>query len=135
MHAMRHEARYGVLLAGAAALLLLTGCSGASDAEATDVALAFEDASGDPRMRCDLLAPGTRAVFESEAAARCAEAIGNVPLPGGEVTAVEVWGGDAQIRLGRETVFLTETDEGWRVTAAGCEPRGAAPYDCEVQGP
>jgi len=58
-----------------------------------------------------------------------------VPLTGGEVRQVEIWGGDAQVRLGDDTVFLTETGAGWRVTAAACEPRGEAPYDCEVEGP
>jgi hypothetical protein len=50
------------------------------------------------------------------------------------VESVEVWGRDAQVRLGGDTVFLTETDAGWRVTAA-CRPRGEAPYECQVEGP
>ena len=48
---------------------------------------------------------------------------------------MEVWGGDAQVRLGGDTVFLTETPTGWRVTAAACEPRGELPYECQVEGP
>jgi hypothetical protein len=99
------------------------------------VATAFEDPSGDPQARCDLLAPATLATFESDSSAPCPDAIADVPLPGGDVTSVEVWGGDAQVRLGSDTLFLTETDTGWRVTAAGCEPRGEAPYECEVEGP
>ncbi|MGY1604936.1 hypothetical protein [Geodermatophilus sp. SYSU D00815] len=127
--------RSSALLAGAGALALLAGCSSAAEPDVRAVATAFEDPAGDPQARCDLLAPATLATFESAESAPCAEAISDVPLPGGTVTAVEVWGGDAQVRLGDETVFLTETDEGWRVTAAGCEPRGEAPYDCEVEGP
>src|SRR4051794_3294899 len=47
---------------------------------------------------------------------------------------VDIWGGEAQVRLGGDTVFLTQTHAGWRVVAAVCEERGEAPYDCEVEG-
>jgi hypothetical protein len=125
-----------LILAGVGALaVLLTGCSSASEPDVSGVASAFEDPSGNPQARCDLLAPATLATFESGASARCADAIADVPLPGGEVSAVQIWGGDAQVRLGSDTLFLTQTDAGWRVTAAGCESRGDAPYDCEVDGP
>ena len=118
-----------------AALAVLTGCAASSQDDVRGVATAFEDPGGDPQDRCDLLAPATRATLEADAAAPCAEAITDLPLPGGDVTAVEVWSGDAQVRLGGDVVFLTETDAGWRVTAAACEPRGELPYDCEVEGP
>ena len=127
--------RGGALLAGAGALALLTGCASASDPDVAAVATAFEDPGGDPQARCDLLAPATLATFEADESAPCADAIADVPLPGGEAGEVQVWGGDAQVRLGDDTVFLTETSAGWKVTAAGCEPRGEAPYDCEVEGP
>jgi hypothetical protein len=125
-----------VLLGGGAVLaLLLTGCSSASEPEVEAVATAFENPAGDPQARCDLLAPATLTTFQADASAPCSDALLQVPLPGGDVTAVQVWGGDAQVRLGGDTLFLTETDAGWRVTAAGCEPHGEAPYDCEVEGP
>jgi hypothetical protein len=127
--------RPGALLAGAGALALLTGCSSASEPDVSAVATSFEDQAGDAQARCDLLAPATLTTFESDRSVPCADAIGDLPLAGGEVTSVEVWGGDAQVRLGGDTVFLTETDAGWRVTAAGCEPHGEAPYECEVEGP
>jgi hypothetical protein len=122
----------GLVAAGA---LALTGCAAAAEDDVRAVATAFEDPGGDPQDRCDLLAPATRAVLESEESAPCADVIGDLPLPGGDVTAVEVWTGDAQVRLGGDVVFLTETDSGWRVTAAACRPRGELPYDCEVEGP
>jgi hypothetical protein len=125
-----------LLLAGGGALaVLLTGCSSASEPDVSTVASAFEDPSGNAQARCDLLAPATRATVESDASAPCADAIADVQLPGGQVSKVEVWGGDAQVRLGGDTVFLTQTDAGWKVTAAGCQSRGEAPYDCEVDGP
>jgi hypothetical protein len=119
----------------AAGALALTGCAASSEDDVRAVATAFEDPGGDPQDRCDLLAPATRTVLESDGSAPCADVIGDLPLPGGDVTAVEVWSGDAQVRLGGDVVFLTETDAGWRVTAAACAPRGELPYDCEVEGP
>lgn len=117
---------------GAAAVL--TGCSAASD-DVTAMVTAFADPGTSEEARCDLLAPATRSTVESEAAAPCAEAIGEVALPAGAVSAVEVWSGNALARVGADVVFLTETSAGWRITAAACEARGDAPYDCEVDGP
>jgi hypothetical protein len=118
----------------AAALVLASGCAAGAD-EARAVAAAFEDPAGDPGERCALLAPASRAALESDESASCAELIGELPIPGGDVTSVEVWGGNAQVRVGGDVVFLTQTGAGWRVTAAACERRGEAPYDCEVEGP
>ncbi|MGY1751606.1 hypothetical protein [Blastococcus sp. SYSU D01042] len=126
--------RTGAPLAGLVALALLTGCAAGAEDGARAVAVAFEDPGGDPAERCELLAPATRAALEQDAAAPCGEAIGELPLPGGGVTSVAVWGGDAQVRIGGDVVFLTETSDGWRVTAAACEPRSERPYDCEVEG-
>src|SRR3954463_4477463 len=119
-----------VLLGAGAVALLLSGCASASEPGGAGVARSFEDPAGDPQARCDLLAPATLTTFQADASAPCSDALLQVPLPGGDVTAVQFWGGDAQVRLGGDTLFLTETDAGWRVTAAGCEPHGEAPYDC-----
>jgi hypothetical protein len=119
------------LVVGAA--LLLAGCSAAEQPEVEDVATTFEDAAADPEARCDLLAPKTLAALEKEAP--CVDVIEQLPLDGGEVTGVEIWGGDAQVRLTGDTVFLTETSAGWRIVAAACQPQENAPYDCEVEGP
>jgi hypothetical protein len=134
---VRRPKRWRVL-AGAGGLGILlgaTGCASASEPDVQRVAAAFENPSGDPQGRCALLTPATLAALESDASAPCAEAITAVPLGGGTVRAVEVWGDGAQVRLTADTVFLTETGTGWKVTAAGCEPRGEQPYDCEVEGP
>ncbi|MGY1703810.1 hypothetical protein ACI79C_04485 [Geodermatophilus sp. SYSU D00697] len=124
-----------VVAAGLAAATLLSGCASLETDDVSTVARAFEDASGDPEQRCELLAPATRAALESDESAPCADALDQIPLQGGTLEAVEVWSGNAQVRLSGDTVFLTETDAGWRVTAAACRPRGEAPYDCEVEGP
>ena len=115
---------------------LLTGCSSMQVPEVEEVATAFEDPAADPQTRCDLLAPATLVAFEQDEETSCAEAIQQVPLGGGgEIESVEIWGGDAQVRLSGDTLFLTETRAGWRVTAAACESRGEAPYACGVDGP
>ena len=115
--------------------VLLTGCASASEPEVERVATTFEDPSGDPGERCDLLAPATRTALEKSGSAPCAEALEGVPLEGGTVRSVEIWGGNAQVQLTGDTVFLTETTAGWRITSAACTPRAEAPYDCEVDGP
>jgi hypothetical protein len=119
----------------AGAICLLTGCSSMHEPEIEDVATTFEDPSADPVERCRLLAPTALAALEEESAGSCEEAVQQLPLDGGEVTTVEIWGGDAQVRVGEDTLFLTETGAGWRVVAAACRPRGDAPYDCEVEAP
>jgi hypothetical protein len=127
--------RRPVLALAGAASVLLAGCSSAQQPDVEKVATTFEDPSGDPEVRCDLLAPATLSAFEHDRSSPCPGAIQQLPLEAGEVRSVEIWGGAAQVRLGSDTLFLTETKAGWRVTAAGCRPHGEAPYDCEVEGP
>jgi len=114
---------------------LLAGCASTQEPEVEKVASTFEDPSADAEARCDLLAPTTLAAFEEDQTAPCTDAVQQLSLDGGAVTSVEVWGGDAQVRMDGDTLFLTETRAGWRVAAAGCTSRGDAPYDCEVEGP
>jgi hypothetical protein len=115
------------------AVLLVTGCASTQQPEVQRVATAFEDSGGDPQARCDLLTPKALAALEKSESQACADAIGQVPLKGGDVRSVQVWGGDAQVRLSGDTLFLTETHAGWKVAAAACRPNTDAPYDCEVQ--
>ena len=50
-------------------------------------------------------------------------------LPGDDVPVTEVWGRQAQARLGTQALFPAELRDGWRVTAAGCTPRSDQPSD------
>jgi hypothetical protein len=124
--------RRSVVAAGALALLV-TGCSSAEEPEVEQVATTFEDPTADARERCGLLVPAALEQVEQNAGVPCEEAIGDLPLEGGDVARLEVWGGDAQVRLDGDTVFLTKTPTGWRVAAAVCSPRPEGPYDCEVE--
>ena len=125
--------RSALLLAAGAIALLVSGCASADAPEVERVATQFEDSSGDPGSRCDLLAPRTLEQLEKQLQKSCAEGIGGIPLEGGDVERVEVWGGDAQVRMSGDTVFLTHTSTGWKVAAAACSPRPEEPYDCEVE--
>jgi hypothetical protein len=121
--------------AAAAVVLVVGGCASTQDGEVRAVATEFVDPGGPPDARCDLLTPSTRLALESDESAPCPDVVGDLPLTGGAVESVEIWGGNAQVRLSGDTVFLTETPAGWRVAAAGCQPRGEEPYECEVEGP
>jgi hypothetical protein len=126
-----HRLRCGAALGLGA--LLLTGCASTQEPEVQRVATAFEDSGGDPEARCDLLTPKALAALEQNESQSCSDAIGQLPLNGGAVRSVQVWGGDAQVELSGDTLFLTETQDGWRVSAAACKPNTDAPYDCEVE--
>ena len=132
VHRRRSHRVLTILAVGAA---LLTGCASSHEPEVERVATTFEDPSADPQERCDLLIPATRAALEQSGSALREEAIEDLPLEGGAVDSVEIWGGDAQVKLTGDTVFLSETSDGWRITSAACTPRAEAPYDCEVDGP
>jgi hypothetical protein len=122
-------------LAAVALTALVTGCAGSRAPEVERVVGTFEDPSADPEERCDLLVPATRAAFEQTRGAPCTDAIQDLALEGGSVESVEIWGGDAQVKLTGDTVFLAETSAGWRISSAACRPQAEAPYDCEVDGP
>jgi hypothetical protein len=126
--------RRAAVVAGAGALLL-TGCASLQQSEVQRVATTFEDGSADPEARCDLLVAATRAALEKQQRSSCAEAIGKLRLQGGAVRSLQVWGGQAQVKLDGDTLFLDQTRSGWRVAAASCTPHGQAPYDCDVEGP
>ena len=125
--------RSGALLAAGALALLVSGCSSAERPEVERVASQFEDSSEDPQARCDLLTPQALEQLEEQLGKSCADGIGDVPLEGGDVERVEVWGGVAQVRMSGDTVFLSKTQAGWRVAAAVCTPQPEGPYDCEVE--
>ena len=131
------------LPAVAAAVLVATvatGCgAGATEAEARSAADAFvADLERDPAAACQRLAPETRETLETDAGTSCEDALGELGLQGaGSAEAVDVAGHAAQVRYAGDTLVLGLFDDGWRVTAAGCQrPSGdpAQPYDCDVHG-
>jgi hypothetical protein len=125
------------------AAFALTSCSGlapdAPSAEGVAVAFAAAIDGGNAEEACALLAPGTVEEIESSEDTSCERAILSLGLPGGgQGRRAEAFGRGAIVELDNDTVFLVGDGDGdvrgWRVTAAGCEPRAERPYDCTVKG-
>lgn len=116
-----------------AAALLLSACASVEQPEVDQVASAF--AAADPAARCNMLAPATVVALEAQWSMSCVQAMAQLSLPEGAVVSSTVWGDKAQVRLEGDTVFLTRTSTGWKITAAGCQSQGDAPYVCRLEGP
>jgi len=113
------------------AAVSLAGCANVAEPAAREAATSF--AAGDDAARCALLAGSTVTSLVREEGESCAAALAQVPLGSGDVVSVEVWGSDALVHLTDDTLFLTEEDGGWRVSAASCQPDGQAPYVCQLE--
>jgi hypothetical protein len=87
--------------------------------------------NGDGAAACDRLVPQAASALET-GDAKCPEEILRLGLEGGPLGRPEVWSNQARVHAGTDTVFLTRWGDGWRVTAAGCEPRADGPYDCDI---
>ncbi|MFE9462675.1 hypothetical protein ACFYNW_03170 [Streptomyces virginiae] len=125
-------------LAGMLAVFLAgCGASGARVDGARDAGRAFEQAlaSRDYRAACGLLAPETRTQLEEDEKQACAKALEEQELPvPGAAAGAEVYGRQALVHAGGETLFLSQFTGGWRVVAAGCTPQEDKPYQCVVKG-
>jgi hypothetical protein len=121
----------------AALPLLLAGCGsppGQDEVRSTAGQWLAAAQAKDAGQLCRLLTP---AAAESAATGdeTCQQAVGDLDLPGGgTVGEVERWSDEAQVRTGSDTLFLTRLSDGWHVNAAGCQPQGDRPYDCDVAG-
>jgi hypothetical protein len=115
--------------------VLLSGCGSLSADEVRSAAATFAAAADDPAARCRLLTASVVAALVEDEGTSCEDAIEDVPVGSGDVTSVQVWGEEAQARLTDDTLFLTRTTDGWRVTAAACRSQGAdLPYSCALEG-
>ncbi|MGI5158261.1 hypothetical protein [Microbispora sp. CA-102843] len=110
--------------------LVAAGCASADNASVTATAQRFLSAAGEGRggQACLLLAPRAARSLDD-----CEKQIVSAGLRAGAVRGVEVWGDEAQVRVDGDTLFLHRFPDGWRVRAAGCEPRTEQPYECEVE--
>ena len=89
----------------------------------------------DGAAACLLLAPQTRQEVEQSAKAPCSTAILDEDIPAaGNVVELRQYGTQAQARMSRDTAFLAEFDDGWKIVAAACTSQGQLPYDCKVKG-
>jgi hypothetical protein len=118
-------------------VLVLAGCASQSTrAEAMAAAGRFLDAvsRSDTRTACTLLTRRARDELVTSAGRSCAAALPTDRL-GGRVRSADTWSDQAVVRTGEGVLFLTEFDDAWLVSAAGCESsNGDAPYRCVVGG-
>jgi hypothetical protein len=122
-------------VSAAAPVLLLSGCASESARDVGTTMAAFSDAvtSGDTSRACELLATSTRSELESSTGKSCPKALA-AELPSvGERPRIQVYGNQAIARTTHDAEFLARYDDGWRVTAAGCKPKGHDLYDCPVK--
>ena len=144
--ALRHvDRRIRPLRKAAGAVLCLgvlatvSACAGQGNAElgnAKAAASAFSrDVSAATSEACDLLAPETLKELEDSEGPCDTSLPEQVRSEPGSVRGAAVYGKDAIVHLGSDTVFLARYRDGWRVTAAGCSrPEADRPYDCKVKG-
>jgi hypothetical protein len=129
------------LLAACLIALPVAACgTGARERDAAAVAERFHAAleQGDGRAACDELSEETASKVEQQEGKPCEEAILTLKLPKGGTAAVRrVEITTAYIGLAEGSAdFLDEGPEGWKVSAAGCQPSASSdqPYECEVEG-
>lgn len=126
-------------LAAALGAVTLSGCSslGPDRTEAGEAAVAFHAAQrdADGERACALLTETTRTAVAESADEPCASAILDEDLPAADqVLDVAAYGRNARVTLDGDVVFLSVAGGTWKVTAAGCQPRPDAPYDCSLTG-
>jgi hypothetical protein len=117
----------------------LTACGtlGEREAAASRAAVRFEKSiqRADGTRACAALAPQTRQELQHSAKTSCAKALFEEQLsPAGTVREVQVYGRQARVVLAADTLFLSVFPSGWKITAAGCEPRSHQPYQCQIKG-
>jgi hypothetical protein len=117
--------------------LSVAGCGTGDDrrqarAAAEGLYAAAQDGQGE--AACARLTPATVEALEREEGRPCAEAVTEVELTGGSAEHVRVFetGAQAEFDTGN-SAFLDRTDDGWRVSAAGCVLQGQAPAICELE--
>jgi hypothetical protein len=94
-------------------------------------------AAGDGAAACEDLSEETASKLERQEKRPCEEAILGLELrEGGTVAYMRVELRSALTRLAEGgTDFLDEGSDGWKISAAGCEPKlPEQPYECELEG-
>jgi hypothetical protein len=126
-----------ILASAGVGALALAGCTGPGAEEAGAAATAFvQQVSSSPDQACSLLSEQARQDLEEREKAVCAEALPQLDLPpASSRQVVDVYEHHARVVLADDVLFLARYSDGWKVTAAGCEPQpDDEPYDCEIGG-
>jgi hypothetical protein len=123
------------------AVIATAGCDRAGDRDAvrsvTEHFLAAVEA-GDGEGACGDLSTDTRKALESREQTDCRDAVGELQLEPGVTDRVQVYVTNAKVDLASgQSMFLSRTQEGWRLSAVGCEPEAGQPaerpFDCELE--
>jgi hypothetical protein len=126
-----------VARAGLMPLLALSACAPVGTA-AAGAAQEFHQAvmAGHLSEACSLLQAETRKeTARTGGPGSCENQLQGAHLPdAGKSLHTEIYGRNAVVEFEKDTVFLTASEAGWKITAAGCTPQGEAPYTCEVGG-
>jgi hypothetical protein len=106
--------------------------------DAAAVATRFHAAldARDGEAACSELNPETASKLEQQEKQPCEDAVLTLELPtGGTIADARVYVTTASAqRAEGGTDFLDEGPDGWRISAAGCEPTAPSqPYDCELE--
>jgi ketosteroid isomerase-like protein len=129
--------RARVLAAAGVAVVVCSGCGvtpGTGAVTRTADAWLAAARARDAAALCRLVTPAAAQSAET-GDETCVQALADLDFPGtGRVGAVQVWSDRAQVKAGGDTLFLTEVDGGWRVSAAGCTAEADGPDDCDLEG-
>ena len=122
----------------AVAVLALAGCGRSGDrGDVRSIAEGFYVAADahEGAQACTWLSADARQTLEQDESEPCARAVEHLKLSGRRAERVEVYSTEAAVALRRgDVVYLEETPQGWRITAAGCRaPAYAKPATCELQ--
>lgn len=120
--------------------LLFASCgTGDRERDAASVSDRFHAAleARDGAAACEYVSEETASKLEGSEGAPCEEAILDLDLPAGAANAsAEVYVTSAIVDLADAgSAFLDLGEDGWKVSAAGCEPpAGDLPWECELEG-
>lgn len=124
-------------LLAVAGLVALGACSGPGTDRVGETAVAFAGLVDQaPDRACALLSEQVRSDLERSDEAPCEVALAALDLPSASaLVRADVYEKHARVVLKDDIVFLANFKDGWKVTAAGCEPQPEdAPYECELGG-
>ena len=118
--------------------LALAGCGRSGDrANVQSIAEGFYAAAGaqEGARACTWLSADARQALEQDESEPCGRAVEQLKLSGKRARRVEVYSTNAAVApRGGDVVYLEETPQGWRVSAAGCSaPAYTKPATCELE--
>jgi hypothetical protein len=89
---------------------------------------------GDGASACAQLTEAAVDELEKSEEKPCEQAVLSLNISAARAAAARVYQTSAAVDLVEGgTDFLNKTNSGWRLSAAGCDPRPGRPYECELE--